>query len=31
MSVHDDEHSGRLSTATMTENVAKVQEAILED
>jgi hypothetical protein len=31
MSVDDDERSGRPSTGTTTENVAKVQEAILED
>jgi hypothetical protein len=31
MSVDDDEHSGRPSTGTTTENVAKVRQAILED
>jgi hypothetical protein len=31
MSVDNDEHSGRPSTETTIENVAEVQEAILED
>jgi hypothetical protein len=31
MSVDDDERSGRPSTGTTAENVAKVREAILED
>ena len=31
MSVHDDECSGRPSTGTKTENMAKVRQAILED
>jgi ABC-type antimicrobial peptide transport system permease subunit len=31
MSVNNDEHSGRPSIGTMTENVAKVWKAILED
>ena len=30
-SVHDDEHSGRPSTSTTPENIAKVREAMVAD